>query len=201
MLIAVSLFAAGILGIGYILARNIPKAASLPEEEIIFIRTAQGPFFSYVGRRFKEGAAYVWHSIFRPAFMSFAVKSISRLRISILRFEQQLLRLVSRLRSRSALVPKPSAYWQEVYSWKSADTRREVKEITFEPLTAEDHKSATAPVSAPIAVAAIAVETIVSPAVEEKTKQKRIYRRRKPTVETASKEKTLSEEPTESQAV
>jgi hypothetical protein len=112
-----------------VFGRNIPKAVSLPPEEIAFIRTAQGPFFSYVVRRVSEIFARLWVQTLRPALLSFVVKAISRLRIVVLRIEQQLLKLVTRIRSRSILVPKPSEYWQEIYSWKNTAT---VDEKTIE---------------------------------------------------------------------
>ena len=146
MALSITLLILSSLGLLLVFGRNIPKAALLPPEEIAFIRTAQGPFFSYVVWRLSETFSRLWMQTVRPALLLFVVKIISRLRIVVLRIEQQLLKLVTRIRSRSILVPKPSEYWQEIYSWKN--TTGEV--TSEEKITVKKYRRRVTPKKKPL---------------------------------------------------
>lgn len=120
-MITASILALGsITALALLFSRHGSEAITMSVEEAK-IRTQGVSFWhDFFGSAYDHAVAY-WRQVVRPQFLGFLAKRVGWFRVFVLRFEQQLFKLAHRIRSSSALSPKPSEYWQNVHAWKNAN--------------------------------------------------------------------------------
>lgn len=115
---SLAIFSLSALGLLVLFVRRIPDVSHMSGEKVSeLLLNSQS-----LSRECAHAAAHIvrvtWVTYVRPFTLLFAVKVISRIRIQILRIEQQLFKIAGRIRQRSLPAPRPSAYWQDLGGWQ-----------------------------------------------------------------------------------
>ena len=108
------------MGILLLYLRHIPHVRSLTSEELAGVLQQEHPLLTQAWEKVFRGFRKLWYTYLRKRILSFLVKKVYQLRIGIMRIEQMLFRMASRLRARTlppANTP-PSDYWKDIHGWR-----------------------------------------------------------------------------------
>ena len=120
MTIALTIAVCSLIGICIVYVRYVPRVLSLTAEELAGVLQQERPLLTQVWDKITRSVKTLWRNYLRMHILSFLVKKVYQLRIVVMRAEQALFRIASRLRARSqhgAQVP-PSDYWKDIHGWR-----------------------------------------------------------------------------------
>jgi hypothetical protein len=113
-----------VFGFAVLWLRHVSDVVSLSDEELLFVKNTRPSFTRQIFGFLPDFLHNSWFSSVRPMFYKLLMGLVGFLQKIFISFAHACTRLTSRLRARSATVPKPSQYWQEIYSWKSIGKSR-----------------------------------------------------------------------------
>lgn len=120
----IAIFSLSILGLLLVLLRRLPEAARMSPEEIAYIMQTRKSLPRAIVSGMGGIVGKFWTAYLRMPFFTLTVKGVSRIRIAMLKVEQYLFKLTTKIRQRSTAAPRPSHYWQEIYGWRKNLTWR-----------------------------------------------------------------------------
>lgn len=124
MSIYTTVFSISIAGLLLLLLRRLPEATRMTPEEIAYVmQTRQSLPLAILGGLGRAMGRF-WRAYLRSSLFALVMKAVSRIRIFMLKIEQYLFKLTAKIRQRSAITPRPSQYWQEIYGWRKNITWR-----------------------------------------------------------------------------
>lgn len=121
MIIAIIIAVGSVVGIMFLYMRYLSYVRAMTPEELAGILQKEQPLLTQAWEKITNGLKAVWHTYLRTRILSFLVKKVYQLRIIIMRAEQMLFRIASRLRARSvppAANTPPSNYWKDIHGWR-----------------------------------------------------------------------------------
>ena len=124
MFLALILFASSVLGMAVLLLRRAPQVAFLHDEEVAFVKSTRESFGHILFGSLTDRMRNVWYTRLRTLFFGILARLVGYMQRFFSSTAKFCYTLLTKIRDRSSHVPRPSQYWQEIYSWKSNSKAR-----------------------------------------------------------------------------